>query len=615
MRRILLAFLCVVLGAWTPVQRTTTFSQEYVGPIDRIAGLDYVLGYDYARKLSGNYFGYAFQVYSPSESVSHNIGYTYQGVANVEEMKRFWVQYPDCAISALYDQTPDHSNMTQATASNMMPCMLTPATDLPQFYADGTQKALYNGGLASSSLRTYALLGATSKTSWIKGNNMISNQCTLMGPGELSGPIANGGLFGSLFYTLQDYGVNCTSTNLEAIGTALYFCVDPDEDTITQETFVADNCAAYGLNMQDMFGNLNFTGSGNSLKISLNGSLLTTTNPNPALSTGGNGGLEIGGGGDGNKPPGIFSEFFMTTKSDSVSEDATVLANMEHFYGAPPYQRCRDNIMGIGGQSVIVAGWSMRLVNTAYPYFSMTILRASDSTTLTIGFDNCYIDSARAAAFCASTTCTVVKLFTQGWNLATFAGDLFPNAPGGGTVTNAYAPTLMLNCNAGRACLHFAGSGSEFNLCNGGLAGNTASVSPPYTVVAVARRTGDDTDYQQIFSTSSYGGLVGFDDAANTALGQATGGYPLTGTAADNAWHVLILIVTSGHAQLYIDGTAAGGGSSSTPNLTGHFCVGAEAYAEDNWLTGDVEEVLLYSGDLTSLVGAITADERAAFNF
>lgn len=190
--------------------------------------------------------------------------------------------------------------------------------------------------------------------------------------------------------------------------------------------------------------------------------------------------------------------------------------------------------------------------------------------------------------WCASTTCKVDIWYDQ------LALD------DGSTGTSALQPVLMWNDGtnclgiaSNLPCIHFNGSNV--------LPTTSATVGPPVSVAAVARRTGAFTAYNAIISGANG---VYFNTAANGAVG-FFGTFMTVASATDSTWHELsyISVNASSSSGISVDGTVTATAGALSNGLDSAF-IGGSSSTPGNPLTGDISEIEVYSAAITFATGS-----------
>jgi hypothetical protein len=188
------------------------------------------------------------------------------------------------------------------------------------------------------------------------------------------------------------------------------------------------------------------------------------------------------------------------------------------------------------------AAYSLRKLKSSYAGPAVKLRRATGGTQDInflgcTGFTGCPIDTASAAAFCASTTC-----FFDTWY------DQSGNARHATQATPANQPPLAFNCIGTLPCLLTTGT-SQF------LQSTVPAPSATQTLGMVAKRV-SGTDLCQLVATASVN---------NNLISSTIGTWQLNSTgainvpAAENAWHAAVGVLNGASSVLRVDGTEAAG--------------------------------------------------------
>ena len=204
-------------------------------------------------------------------------------------------------------------------------------------------------------------------------------------------------------------------------------------------------------------------------------------------------------------------------------------------------------------------------------------MNCADVNTLANGdFDVATATGAPLNCGGAGGTCTVKTIYDQA---AGSPGGI--NCSAGCDLTQSTIgtrPTLVFNC---------LGSTKPCMACNGSQnlsASLVGSVTSPFTISAVGKRTGNTSAFSDIFGTASGGVQLLFNSSPNQ-LGLYTGAFVL-GAATDNVFHAVQTISDVSTGTTYIDGSS-NSGTSGVVALT----IGWTICDNNNPLTGNVTEV------------------------
>lgn len=258
--------------------------------------------------------------------------------------------------------------------------------------------------------------------------------------------------------------------------------------------------------------------------------------------------------------------------------------------GAPPYVGPGDIVPGA------TFWFGLRAYNTAYATGSNPALDLhNDSTGAFVATINILstgaLDVATAATVIAGGAAKIGKLYDQSGT---------GNHATQGTL--ARMPSLVLSGHGALPVMRFSRAGDPDFHC---LTTPSISTSPqPYTISAVAKRTGAFTNYSSILVANT--GLY-FNNTADTALayGGSLGG---TTAAPDNVMHGIQGVFNGTSGILNIDGVANTVDTGTADIGTGVWQIGANG-STANGLTGDIGE-----GGLWKSVAFSAGNNTAVFN-
>jgi hypothetical protein len=194
--------------------------------------------------------------------------------------------------------------------------------------------------------------------------------------------------------------------------------------------------------------------------------------------------------------------------------------------------------------------WGLRGYSAAYAAPgnnpAMDVLRASDSTTITINvLANGNLDVATLTTFLAATTGTCSKLYDQTGN-------------GNHVVqpTAANQPAVVLNALGALPCLNFSNSSATMS-----ASGNFTPATGVVSLSTVANRTTGTAAF--VFAGENAGGAAaGNRIIANAAANVwrivgGTSGFVARTSVADGSWHAGNGVITGTSSVLNVDGTEA----------------------------------------------------------
>ena len=248
----------------------------------------------------------------------------------------------------------------------------------------------------------------------------------------------------------------------------------------------------------------------------------------------------------------------------------------------------------------------------------VTLRDVSTLATNTYGAtaSGCNLDPA-AATFCATNGCSVAKLFNQAWYSTTNLANTHDPLLDMTAASTAAEPTVAFNSLNGRPTMHFSGAQK---LCTGtwgtGTSGSGHSTTPmeqPWSLMAVARRTGSTSAIQAVISHDSGAvagqGFLGFDAVSGGIIGAVGGivsGTKTQGTGlTEGHWHAIDIdnldlraTGTTASGSIWADGVALASQTQPATALgdsSAVMCLGddnAGGYA----FTGDIAEASIPSG-------------------
>lgn len=202
--------------------------------------------------------------------------------------------------------------------------------------------------------------------------------------------------------------------------------------------------------------------------------------------------------------------------------------------------------------------WGLRSYNAAYatgsnPAIDIVDQANANSLTVNILADGS-LDVAAISTWVTAnsvTTIYVTKLWDQTGNGRHFTQSSFPSI---------FSPTLVLNGQGSLPVIRSPG-GNDTNLSR-----TFTSISQPFTVSTVAKRTGSLTNEKWgggTVKTSSV--LWGFGTGNN--LAKMYGGANTTATAADNTWHGIQYVFNGASSDINVDGSVntVNAGTNSIP--------------------------------------------------
>jgi hypothetical protein len=291
----------------------------------------------------------------------------------------------------------------------------------------------------------------------------------------------------------------------------------------------------------------------------------------------------------------------------------TLIQTWEEETAAPSFTGLLNESYGSGAS----AAYGTRRLNGNYSGDCMTIRRASDGTTQSIGFVGEEIDESAITTFCTGTTCTVQVWHDQSQTGGTGSGNDATQT------TAANQPTIytggQLVKDGGRLALDFDGSNDILSFSNFAI---TSATNKALFIVGANDETGSIR--RRPFSIkSATGTLVGvWQDDNNTSAFSGNGfGNGVTITASNASQYLLTGQDYAGNQSIFLDGTAGATNTSGGTNTGGvaGYIGGYDATlaspANQTYL-GRLQEIITYtsdkSTDRTDIEGNISAYYQSA---
>jgi hypothetical protein len=227
----------------------------------------------------------------------------------------------------------------------------------------------------------------------------------------------------------------------------------------------------------------------------------------------------------------------------------TLIQTWEEVTAAPSFTGLLNETYGSGAE----AAYSTRRLNGNYSGDCMTIRRASDGTTQSIGFVDEEIDESAIETFCTGTTCTV-----QVWR------DQSGNGNDAEQTTTGSQPTIYtggaLIKEGGRLALQF----------NSDKLGEVAiSLTQPFTSTSVFKLTGTPS-FSPIFGSRDGSGVKGSFVARTSNWWMQSTTLADTGKAHDNSQHLFYSVWDGASSEFAQDGsslTTLNAGTTDWTNL------------------------------------------------
>lgn len=213
-------------------------------------------------------------------------------------------------------------------------------------------------------------------------------------------------------------------------------------------------------------------------------------------------------------------------------------------------------------------------------------------------------------SFCNATTCTVTKLYEQTGATGTPGANIDMTQS-----TVSKQPVLTLSCIGSLPCLTMTASSLQFLLS---ATNGMSSLTQPYSVYGVAKRTGANTTTAAVCGLASTGSRIGFFSSTNTIyLSSATGTNLTLGSITDNVWHSIWgLSNTSTNSGIAADGGANTTGSAGTTGAgTSPEAAGRGGGTGLDTLTGTWEECGWFGTDQSSSFAALNTQIKAVWGY
>lgn len=590
------------------------------GPCDifAAAGQTCVAAHSVTRRLLATYTGPLFQLTRASDGATANIGAP-TSAYDAGAVQSFCAG-TDCYFSTIYDQTGNGNNLTQPNVALMAPWMLHPLTGLPVVWTSGNS-AFYQNLTSTSKIPTGA---AAATTFYVRGTDIYSSCCGDYGRVETNpatpadgatDALAYGNTGGSLAWG-ADLGGTIPSVQ----------AVNLSQIALLMDTF----SPAAGVFTARLFNELNYVLRAGAY---VPGETFMPSVSPPVVQAG----ISLGESGSGATAASEFFEGAVVSGTATDATNAQLAANVAQFYAhtaavlEPADLLTNSGCAGAGCtapntgggatsqrdiSAVIGGAWGLRCLRASYTGNVATLRRASGGSALSVSCtDYGDFDDATAQAFCAGTTCFATRLNNQA--IVRGGNGTDPSVYDMVQATASLQPQVIFGDLNGKAALR--SNGTQF-LCT---ATSIQSLSYPWTMIAVADRTGNTSALGFAISADGAQGALGYAAAPNTTtLVPGSAGVAVTASAADSAWHFLIGGSLAGVATPALGGPGVMGTStsSSAASVATNVCLFSGAYYSDgSWvsqdvLTGDIAEAMIAAPGLSSdELSALYLNERAYY--
>lgn len=163
--------------------------------------------------------------------------------------------------------------------------------------------------------------------------------------------------------------------------------------------------------------------------------------------------------------------------------------------------------------------------------------------------------------------------------------------------TSTKRPTLQLDVLNGRDVLRF--DGNDF-LCGSFLNGGWIWI--PWTAFAVARLySAQDNADHVLMSSSGVLGSVYQGSIFNPDRWHMYAGNSLSGGAADSAWKLWTILFNGAASQFWHGGVSIASGNAGAVAILTALTIGANGFAGSAGWKGDIAEVIIYAGNISTL--------------
>ena len=280
----------------------------------------------------------------------------------------------------------------------------------------------------------------------------------------------------------------------------------------------------------------------------------------------------------------------------------------ESFYSAPPPSASPS----YAGPGDVETGWAfwggLRGYSAAYSTGSNPCLDLhSDSTGVLVGAVNILstgaLDVATAAPLISGGASKIGKLYDQSGN-----GRHFTQA------TLANMPTLSLSVIGALPAMLFSDN-SFLKNATAFLDGQAA----PFSMTALAQRTGQTTNFNFIFATDDLlAPWLAFSPSANLVEISQNGVAEPTATASDNSFHAVNALFNGASSAIYVDGSnnVVNAGTGAITATQGWLIgCGDDANPTGHGMNGYINEVGVLVGDKSSSFSAINSQQHTYWGF
>ena len=274
----------------------------------------------------------------------------------------------------------------------------------------------------------------------------------------------------------------------------------------------------------------------------------------------------------------------------------------EEVAAAPTFTGLLNETYGSGA----AAAYGTRRLNGNYSGACMTIRRASDGTTQTIGFVGEEIDESAITTFCTGTTCTVQVWHDQSQTGGTGSGNDAEQT------TPANQPTIYtggaLVKEGGKLALDFDGVSENFT-------STITNVSQSFDIYTVHNFNTTPTATQRLYDSDNGGRITrGSNGTSNNFAFAGT----VLSWSPQQTGQVQETTVYNGVSSLVrVNGTQVASGDAGTNSTGTDLVIGADKSGTTQYIDGQLQEIIIFDNsksttDRTDIEGNISAYYQSA---
>ena len=274
----------------------------------------------------------------------------------------------------------------------------------------------------------------------------------------------------------------------------------------------------------------------------------------------------------------------------------------EEVAAAPTFTGLLNETYGSGA----AAAYGTRRLNGNYSGACMTIRRASDGTTQTIGFVGEEIDESAITNFCTGTTCTVQVWHDQSQTGGTGSGNDAEQT------TPANQPTIytggQLVKEGGRLAVDFDGVSENFT-------STITNVSQSFDIYTVHNFNTTPTATQRLYDSDNGGRITrGSNGTSNNFAFAGT----VLSWSPQQTGQVQETTVYNGVSSLVrVNGTQVASGDAGTNSTGTDLVIGADKSGTTQYIDGQLQEIIIFDNsksttDRTDIEGNISAYYQSA---